>query len=263
MAMKKLHDKTGLLRDLASQFIHQSLNRHEFYLEYQPVVSFKDNSIVSMEALVRWKHPLLGVMASNEFIPVIEDTKDFHQLCSWIIKAAGFQAKKWEKFKGGPYKVSINISRSQLLNPHFPGEISGMLEEAKLSPELIELEIKQDALLDNHPHITDALMKIAETGICLVADDFKPSPEYFKTFSINGIKSIKIKAEEITYSENFYELSSIIDTARAAGIIVTATHIETFEQFTACKKAGCDHGQGFYFSYPLTIQNLEEQIAHN
>ncbi|MBE3086878.1 MAG: EAL domain-containing protein, partial [Bacteroidetes bacterium] len=243
--------------------LRRAISNGEFFLDYQPIYSLEQNLIVGMEALVRWRHPLRGLVLSSEFIQIAEDSALIIQIGDWVLLEACTQLKKWHiEYPELDYLiVNVNISGKQISQKDFADKVKEILCATGLNPERLKLEITENAFIESQSLINELLSDIRKTGVTFVIDDFGTgylSLAYLQKFSVNTIKIDKSFVDEIVEGNKGYEIiKSIILMAQGLGIDTVAEGIENSEQLQKLKSLKCKYGQGFYLSKPVDAKLIE------
>ncbi len=240
--------------DLRNAIVHGGLELH-----YQPVVELQNNSIVGMEALLRWRHPERGMLSPAEFIPVAEETGLIVPLGEWVLRRACSDAAKWPK----DIKVAVNLSPVQIKDRRLTQVIITSLASSGLSPGRLELEITEQVLLQDDEETLLLLHQLHALGVQIVMDDFGTkysSLNYLRRFPLD---KIKIDRSFIADLSNGNEISmaivqAVVRLAKVLKVPTTAEGIETEEQLELVRAAGCTEMQGFLFSRPKPIEELLE-----
>ncbi len=244
--------------------IHNSLplalEREEMFLRYQPRVDSRGN-IISVETLLRWYHPVLGMVSPGEFIPLAEDSGQIIHVGEWVLKQACLQAKKW-MLNGIDLVVSVNISPIQIHQFNSYRVIEQILKETGLPPERLELEVTEMTLMNHLEKTVNALRKIHNLGVRISLDDFGTgfsSLSYLGTFPVDILKIDQSFVKDIIRNNNHKSVvQAIYDLARSFRYRIIAEGVETAEQVEILKQIGCDEFQGFYYHKPMTSEEVED-----
>ncbi|WP_417912902.1 EAL domain-containing protein [Candidatus Electronema sp. TJ] len=235
--------------------LRHAVDNEEFVLYYQPKYSFEENRIVGAEALIRWLHPVEGIISPTEFIPIAEETGIITALGEWCLKTASRQIKAWEQQGLGLRRVAVNISPRQFENRDLLALLSSTLQETGLNPSLIELEITESAVMEDPELAVELLHEIRRLGIRIAIDDFGTgysSLAYLKKFPVNSIKiDQSFIADLAKDSDDAAIVASIIQMGRSLQLEVVAEGVETLEQLEFLREKKCHEAQGYYFSKPL------------
>lgn len=247
--------------------MHQALERNEFYLQYQPQLSIKDHRVIGVEALLRWKHPELGMISPAEFIPLAENSGQIIAIGTWVIRTAVNQLKRWLDSGLPPMVMAVNLSAIQFKHPDLPGLVSSILEQAQLAPEYLELELTEGVAMGDPVHAIGIMDDLHSRGVRMSIDDFGTgysSLSYLKKFNIYKLKIDQSFVRDIaTDADDSAIVSAIIQLAHSLGFITIAEGVETEAQREFLLKQGCDELQGYLFSRPLMAQDTEQFIKLN
>lgn len=244
-----------------------ALHRGEFYLDYQPLVSLADESVRGVEALVRWRHPGLGVLSPGEFIEVAEETGLIVPLGRWVLGEACRQLRRWrDELPGTELFVSVNLAVAQLPDPKLVGEVLAVLAETGLPAELLQLELTESAMLGDAAGPLDALRELAGTGVRIAIDDFGTGYSNLAHLSRLPIRSLKIAGEFLARLRpgappdpaHDTIVAAMISLAHSLGLSVTAEGVEFGEQAQRLRALACDLAQGWFYARP----GPPEEITH-
>lgn len=250
-----------------------AIDRHEFFMSYQPIFDLNTRNMISMEALIRWNHPILGLISPEVFIPLAEKTGLINLIGTWAIKTISAQSREWGLADHRDITISVNVSPLQLLQPNFPQFIKHTLEEHLLSPEQLVIEITETTMLPPltvtecvitdtslAPRLTPAqiaLNQIHDMGINIVIDDFGTGYSSFMYLSRLPIKAFKIDKSFIhginNNSHDAIILTSLINLGKRLGLDVIVEGIEAEEQIQFLLENECPFGQGYYLCKPLSV----------
>jgi EAL domain-containing protein (putative c-di-GMP-specific phosphodiesterase class I) len=231
-----------------------ALEREEFYLVYQPQFNLINSQLVGFEALIRWNHPTKGIIYPLDFIPFAEETGLIDQIEDWVLKSACFQSADWRDKGFDDLKISINISGNTLSKESWIAKVENHLEYCKDYGKVI-FEITETAVIGDMENSLKALETLHDMGIHIALDDFGTgysSLTYLQKLPIDIIKLDKSFVWSIGIDEaKSFIVKTVIDLAHRLGIKVVAEGVETEEQLSFLKAAGCDLAQGYYFSKPI------------
>ncbi|MBR4721295.1 MAG: EAL domain-containing protein [Clostridia bacterium] len=244
----------------------RALKEHEFEVYYQPKYDIRRDSPVlcGAEALVRWRHPDLGILSPGEFIPLFEENGNVEDIDKYVWKEAAKQVAIWQKKYKRLIPVSINLSRVDVFDPNIEQILDGILEENGLDYSAISLEVTESAYSESTEEIISVIKRLHKKGYRIEMDDFGTgysSLNMLYSMPIDGIKMDRAFVRNIEHSEknmNFVEL--ILDIANNLNVPVIAEGVETEMQYQTLKKVGCSFAQGFYFSLPLTAYEFEINV---
>jgi EAL domain-containing protein (putative c-di-GMP-specific phosphodiesterase class I) len=239
--------------------LRHAINRGQLSLHYQPLVTV-EGRILGMEALLRWRHPELGYIPPDKFIPVAEATGMIVEIGHWTIQTACRQQKSWENMGYGELKISVNLSTKQLMDDEFVGSIKKILKENSLDSRCLELEITESCLMEYPDSAVRKINDLYNIGINFSIDDFGTgysSLSYLKRFKIDNLKVDKSFIMDIKMDINNAEITkAIIAMAHSLRLKVTAEGVETVEQLEFLKEYNCDMLQGYLFSRPLPAEEI-------
>ena len=247
--------------------LRRAIKGEEFILHYQPIISLTDNKIKGFEVLLRWRHPIRGLVSPGEFIPLAEETGLIIPLGLWVLKEACSQMYAWQLQFGNidTWKVSVNISSKQLAQPDFIGQVKHILQETKLDPHNLKLEITESSLVEDTRSTIILLKELKALGIEFSLDDFGTgysSLSYLHQFPFDTLKIDRSFVSSIEdNSEKLGIIRAIVTLARNLGMDTIAEGIETVNQLAQLKALKCEYGQGYFLFKPLDKEILETIIA--
>ncbi|MDX6697925.1 MAG: hypothetical protein QOE65_1322 [Solirubrobacteraceae bacterium] len=237
--------------------LDEALERDEFRLVYQPVVSLVDGSIVGAEALLRWVHPARGTLLPATFLPVLEEVGLIVPVGAWALRTACAQAVRWNRDAAGdarPVSVGVNVSGHQAADPRVVGHVAQALEESGLDPALLNLELTETVPLDRSAAVANRLADVRALGVKLVLDDFGTgwsSLGYLTRFPIDAIKLDRSFVAAMAHDPRVATIvDSVIGLAERLEIDIVAEGIETGVQRDDMVAAGFSLAQGYYFGAP-------------
>ncbi|MGI0482838.1 EAL domain-containing protein [Geminocystis sp. CENA526] len=243
-------------------YLYEALKQNQFELYYQPQINVKTSQVVGMEALIRWQHPILGKVSPIQFIPIAEETGLINALGEWVLFTACSQNKTWQKMGLNPIKIAVNLSPRQFQQQNLVSIFKQIIEQTKLDPKYIELEITESSIID-HPDLTkDILDRFIELGISISMDDFGSgysSLGYLKKFPFQKIKIDQSFVRELKNEpQDLAIISAVITLGKGFDLQVVAEGIETKEQLQLLKELQCEIMQGYFFSHPLSVDDATE-----
>lgn len=241
--------------------LYSALKNNEFILNYQPIINIKERKVYGVEALIRWKHPELGLISPLDFIPIAEETGLIIPIGEWVIREACEQAKILSNLGYSDLNMAINISGKQLEQEKFTKIIYNILETIAFRSINIEIELTETVMLNET--VLPVLNELKKLGVKLAIDDFGTKYSglnYIEKFPISKLKIDKSFIDKIDDEDvrNKTVLTMIFDMANALKINVVAEGVEYKSQYTFLKQKGCDLIQGYYFSKPLSIEELKQ-----
>jgi diguanylate cyclase (GGDEF)-like protein/PAS domain S-box-containing protein len=247
--------------------IYNALKNKEFHVVYQPIVDIQTNEVIKAEALIRWHHPVEGLVNPNDFISVAEDAGLIIEIGNWVFKQAAQQVAIWRKTIHKDFQISVNKSPVQL-NAMDETNLnwSEYLSELGLPGKSITVEITEGVFLNKNALVTDKLLAFRDAGIEVSLDDFGTgysSLSYLLKFDIDYIKIDQSFIQNLTInSEDMVLCEAMIMMAHKLGIKVVAEGVETQEQLDILTAAGCDYGQGFLLARPLSPKAFERHCQN-
>jgi diguanylate cyclase (GGDEF)-like protein len=252
-----MHDEAMERLELENGLRH-AINQEELVAYYQPKVKLSTGMIIGMEALVRWEHPERGLISPEKFIPFAEEIGLIVPLGRWVLGEACRQAYEWRKRypTATPLVTSVNLSIKQFKQSDLLQEVSGLLQETKLDPQGLQLEITESTVSSDVKFAVDLLQKLRGLGIELAIDDFGTgysSLMSLQKFPVNELKIDKAFIDGIGNNAQDMAITKlVIDLAHAVGVRATAEGVETADQLAQLQSMGCDQAQGYYFCGPLS-----------
>jgi diguanylate cyclase (GGDEF)-like protein/PAS domain S-box-containing protein len=236
-----------------------AVQRGEFSLLYQPLVSLATGKACGVEALVRWHHPERGTLSPDQFIDLAEESGVISALGGWVLREACRQAATWWKsFPDREFYVSVNIATAQTYDPALVGDVLSILHESGLPPTLLQLELTESAMLTEIAPV-EALRALAEAGIRIAIDDFGTGYSnlaYLKTLPVAGLKLARQFTDGLGTPVDTHIVKTLIELAHVLDLAVTAEGVETREQLTQLKALNCDVAQGWHLSMPLPADEM-------
>lgn len=244
--------------------LRRALERLEFEVYYQPRVDVGTGRIVGAEALVRWRHPELGLISPAEFIPLAEDTGLIVLIGEWVLRVACARCTAWRDAGLAPMSVAVNLSARQFQQPYLSAMVIGILQETGLGPHQLELELTESSIMQNAESAVRALGELKKAGVKIAIDDFGTgysSLGYLKRLPIDMLKVDKSFVRDMTTDPDDATLvTAIIKLAHNLRLKVVAEGVETEEQLRFLRRLGCDEWQGYLCSEPLPAEAFEELL---
>ncbi|HEY7827048.1 MAG TPA: EAL domain-containing protein, partial [Candidatus Limnocylindrales bacterium] len=246
--------------------LRRAVERDELVLHYQPLIDLATNQLVGLEALVRWQHPVRGLVPPMAFIPLAEETGLILSIGRWVLETACRQAQAWRMaFPDVSPMMSVNLSARQFAQPDLGRQLSEILAETGLPAAGLELEITESVVMDSSDEAIEALRALQGLGVKLVLDDFGTgysSLAYLKRLPLDTIKIDRSFVAGLADDDsNLPIVQAVVSLAHGLGIDVTAEGIETVEQRDCLRELGCDRGQGYWFARPLPAGELESFLG--
>ncbi len=257
-------DAAGVDRLELEADLRRALENGEFVLHYQPQVDTRNGTVVGAEALMRWEHPVQGMIPPFKFIPLIEEMGLIGAVGDWVLREACRQLKEFDSQGVKLPKVAVNVSALQF-NPSFIGSVKAILEETDLAPTRLELELTEGVVMDDAHATVQALCELKETGVRLSIDDFGTgysSLSYLSRFPLDELKIDRSFVIEFDKSDNDASLViAIIAMARSLNLDLVAEGVETHEQYHFLTSNGAHVIQGYLFSKPVPAAELRPLLA--
>ncbi|MUK88999.1 EAL domain-containing protein [Ornithinibacillus sp. L9] len=244
--------------------LRKSIENNELQIYFQPRVEASTGKIVSAEALIRWEHPVWGMVSPGEFIPLAEETGFVNEIGDWVLKEVCRFLKEWEKDNLSIVPISINITAQRFLKSNWKEMYTTILEDTGTDPALIELEITETTIIQYEKPVEDALIYLKELGIRIALDDFGTgysSLSYIHKFPIDTIKIDQSFTRQITKSDDVEVIiKSIIFMAKGLKLNVVAEGVETFEQLAFYRNQDCSEIQGYLYSKPVPKKDFRSLL---
>ena len=259
---EEMHKKELLEERLLNE-MQKALDEKQFEVWYQPKFGIRGEEPVlrSAEALVRWRHPELGMISPGIFIPLFEKSGLIERLDRYVWSEAAAQVKKWKKELGLAISVSVNVSRIDLFDSELESVLLGILKENGLDFKDLLLEITESAYSEDSSQLVEVIRGLRSAGFCIEMDDFGSGYSSLKSLAEMPVDIIKLDMSFIRrIHENkttFRMVELVIEMAKSLGVPVIAEGVENDEQYRLLKQIGCDFVQGYYFSRPLPVADFE------
>jgi len=247
--------------------LHTALQKNEFFLDYQPIIELTTNKVVAMEALIRWSHPVLGLVPPNTFIPVAEATGSIFPIGVWVLKTACAQLKTWHNQNLPLIKMSVNVSERQLKQTDFVKTVELVLKETKLEPKYLEIELAEKSFLSSGNIILKTLLELKALGIRINIDDFGTCYSQLSLVKEFPVDAIKIDRMFIKDVGNHPGVKAIVQSmaivAKSLNLDIIAEGVETKEQLTILEKLFTNEAQGYYFGKPVSPEEAVKFLLQN
>ena len=247
--------------------LRRALERDQLHLVYQPVVSLRDGSIRSVEALLRWQHPERGPIEPGDFIPVAEESGMIREIGRWVLQTACAQSARWQSARHGPrpFGIAVNLSARQFMHGDLEAEIAHALATTGVDPATLSLEITESMLLENPDAVRTTIERIARLGVRFVLDDFGTgysSLAYLGGLPIDGLKVDRSFVATLGLNERSTAITTaVVRMAQALSLEVVAEGVETERQAQELRGLGCELAQGFLFHRPIDAERVSALIA--
>jgi len=245
--------------------LRQALINEEFALYYQPQINLSNDKIVALEALIRWHHPTKGVLLPIDFVPLAEEIGLIVPIGEWVLRTACKQNKAWQDAGFPPIRVAVNISAQQCKQHNIVDVVEQILKETKLSPEYLELELTENVILSNL-QVIEVVSKLKKLGVMIAIDDFGTGYSSLSFLHELPMDRLKIDSSFIKHINSSTDdeviIRSVITMAKNLNLEVLAEGVETEKQLNFLKRNDCADAQGFYFSKPLSANEMESYLRH-
>lgn len=251
-------------RNLVQKYLRHAISQNELYMVYQPFIDLKSGWVVGAEALMRWSNPELGQVRPDQFIPIAEETGLIVELGAWSLDRACSEVAQWQELYDYSLWVAVNLSPRQFRESSFINEIWATVKRYHLSSHCLELEITERLLMEDIPNAKELIEQLHNYQIRLAIDDFGTGYSSLSTLKRYPFQVLKIDRSFIVEIPEDPEAVSLVKTilgmAQGLGLKSVAEGIETAEQQAFLQSLGCDYGQGYYFSKPLTAEKFRDYL---
>ena len=259
------HSKNALERFTLESELRHALARKQFEINYQPQISLLTGEIIGAEALIRWRHPKLGLVSPARFIPIAEETGLIVQIGEWVLRQAAKQAMLWIKDGYTMQWISVNVSGVQIMRSNFYDTVYGILVETDCDPNILELEITESTVMQNTEFVIDTFNSIKQLGVRVAIDDFGTGYSSLSNLKRLPLSKIKIDQSFVRGLPDDLNDAAITNTinamARHLGFSVIAEGVETIEQADFLKEMGCEEAQGYLYGKPISTAEFTEILA--
>ncbi|MBT5403217.1 MAG: EAL domain-containing protein, partial [Crocinitomicaceae bacterium] len=261
---KEQNENTLELLDLENHLRH-AIERNELDLLYQPKICCESGNVIGAEALLRWKHPKLGVLQPDAFISLAEETGMIATIGYWVLKTACLQNMIWRD--KGVFKITmaVNLSADQFRQIDLYNNIKIILEETNMLPKYLELEITESITIENFKKTIEALENLKKLGVVIAIDDFGTgysSLSYLQQFPIDKVKIDRSFIKNITENKDSVSIvKAIIALAHSLNLTVISEGVETQAQYDLLRNMNCDEAQGFYFGPAISAEEFEDFVT--
>lgn len=260
--MDEANDKWLLLETK----LHQALKQDRLELHYQPKIDLKTDSVIGMEALLRWYDPVLGHIPPDRFIPFAEDCGLINDIGVWVLRKACAQARQWNEAHELSLRVAVNISPIHISTGGFVDMVRSVIAETGIDPNLLEIEITEMSMLDYTEDLIDTIKQLRELGITISLDDFGTgysSLNYLKKFPVDVLKiDCAFVRDIVPEKSGIAMISAMISLAHALNLQVVAEGVEEEAELNVLREHGCEYVQGYYFSKPLSVGDFTNLIVN-
>jgi len=249
--------------------LRRALERREFRLLYQPVVSLRTGRITGVEALIRWQHPERGLVPPSEFVPLAEDTGLIVSIGEWVLAEACRQVQTWTPSADGtpPLTLAVNLSIKQFAKPGLDTRIAELLAESGFPAARLALEVTESVIIDQPDAAKTVLASLKALGLKVHMDDFGTgysSLSYLHQLPLDGLKVDRAFVSRMDLDDRSRQLvRTVLQLSRSIGLDAVAEGVSTLAQLAELRRLDCDYGQGFLFSAPIDAATMAELIDSN
>ena len=244
--------------------LRDALVRGQFYLVYQPQISYRDHRVVGVEALIRWQHPEHGLVPPDLFIPLAEQNGTIIAIGEWVLDQACKQLREWHDQGFADLRMAVNLSTVQLHHAELPRVVNNLLQMYRLPPRSLELEVTETGLMEDISTAAQHLLSLRRSGALIAIDDFGTgysSLSYLKSLPLDKIKIDKSFVQDLLDDDDDATIvRAIIQLGKSLGMQVIAEGVETAEQEAYIISEGCHEGQGYFYSKPLPARELSAYL---
>jgi EAL domain-containing protein (putative c-di-GMP-specific phosphodiesterase class I) len=244
--------------------LRHAIERHELFVMYQPYIDLQTNTVVGVEALVRWRHPDRGVLEPGAFIPHAEESDLIVDIDRFVIEESTRQMRAWLDEGMPPLRMSVNAAQRDLLQPDFVDKVIAELEKNGIDPEWFEVEITERVTIDDNGKILETTNRLREKGVRFSIDDFGVGTSSIQQVAALPVSTLKIDQSFVQILGPTEELNAlaagIISMADKLGLDCVAEGVETSHQSRVLLQRGCNTAQGFYFSPPLPPHDVRRML---
>ncbi|MFT3744353.1 MAG: PAS domain S-box protein [Pyrinomonadaceae bacterium] len=245
--------------------LRHAVERNEFEVLYQPIVEMTSGRVKEFEALIRWRHPVHGLVGPNEFVSVAEETGLIIPIGKWILEESCRQIAEWQRKFGMDLAVSVNLSAKQLMHPNLTSQVKDILADTGLKPTQLKLEVTESTVMEHSERSLKVLSDLDQLGVNLSTDDFGTGYSSLSYLQRFPFERLKIDRSFINLMDKDEKSGAIVKTilmlGENLGIEVVAEGIETVSQLEKLRLLGCSIGQGFLFSRPIDREAAEDFLA--
>ncbi|GGL71152.1 GGDEF domain-containing protein [Streptomyces fumigatiscleroticus] len=270
-----------MTRQALASTLRPGIERGEFRLEYQPLVGMEDGRVRGVEALVRWNHPQFGTLTPNRFITLAEEDGSIVPLGRWVLRTACRQARRWQLDHPGepPIFVSVNVAVRQVWDSDLVADVAETLAETGLAPQLLQLELTESAVMGSAGRPLQALKALSDMGVHIAIDDFGTGYSNLAYLSRLPVSVLKLDGSFVRGFQYEYDgadaagaavpsspadeviVEAMIQLAHRLGLSVTAECVETSDQALRLRRIGCDTGQGWLYSRPVSPDRISALLG--
>lgn len=256
--------KRALERLAVESRLRSAVHGDQLILAYQPQINLVTGRTIGVEALVRWNDPERGIVGPASFIPIAEETRLIVPLGEWVLRTACRQMREWQDHGAGPVRIAVNLSARQFLQHDLVEMVQSVLRDTSLAPGSLELEITETTAMQNAEATVEVLRALRAIGVGIAIDDFGmgySSLNYLKRFPITSVKIDRAFVNDLANDGDAAIVTAVIGMARSLRLRVVAEGVETAEQFAFLRSKECDEAQGYYFSRPVSAEDIGRMLT--
>ena len=243
--------------------VRQAIDNNELTLHYQPIIDLEDKQVISFEVLIRWQHPVHGMLAPGEFVPLIELTDMIQPMTRWVVETAIEQLSIWLQ-RDWSYRIAVNVSTRNLIDAGFVNFIESCLSKYQVDGSHLELEITESTLMADPDKARRVLQQLSELGVSISIDDYGTgysSLAYLKSLPITTLKIDRTFISQMVANvQDRIIVNSTVQLAHNLGLEVTAEGIEDQSLIRTLYELGCDKGQGFFICRPIALVEIDSWL---
>jgi len=260
-----MHSEARMRLQMETDF-RLALERGEFRLHYQPIVELDGGRLVAVESLIRWQHPVRGLLPPSQFLPLAEETGLILDLDGWVLREACRQLSEWRKWypQLESLVMNVNVDERQMAQPELTSDVAALLHEFDLPAKCLRLEVTEGVFRSGSGHGREQLEQLKAIGVGLSVDDFGTGYSSLEAFAASSFDALKVDqsfVRDLTVNPRHRAIvRTIISFAKDLGLLLTAEGIETDEQRALLLELGCEFGQGYWFSQPLPADEFERLL---
>jgi diguanylate cyclase (GGDEF)-like protein len=244
--------------------LRSAIHRKELVLHYQPKVELATGTVPGVEALVRWQHPVRGLLTPDRFLPLAEHTGLMRMLTAHVLEEALTQLRRWRD-SGWPLGVAVNVSTSNLLDAELPGQVGALLDQHGIAPQLLTLEVTESTIMADPVRAKQVVQALHEQGVKVSVDDYGTgysSLAYLRHLAVRELKLDRDFVRDVCRDARASAIvRSTVDLAHSLGLQMVAEGVEDDESARLLADLGCDVAQGYHYSRPLPAGGLQEWLA--
>lgn len=258
------YDKEVLEKFWIKSDLPYAFDKKEIFLNYQPIVNSSNNSVIGLEALVRWNHGVKGLISPAKFIPIAESSDFIHEIGEWVLTKACIQNVTWQQLGYKPVYISVNVSVKQIVKPGFTNIIKSVLKTSKMDARYLQLEITESIFSSDYETIKKTVTEISDLGVKFALDDFGTgysSLVQLAQLPINNLKIDRVFIDHVDESSSKSKIvKATISLAKSLNIGIIAEGVERFEELNFLNENRANVIQGYYYSKPLSVDKITDLL---